>query len=107
MRVINFRLLKVPTHECYMTIHVTLARPCVFENDYTKQRIPFHHHRGLRPSQIKLQETEIVVSRQGVAKFIERYNLSETIARRSESGGQSKGTERCEEACGIIDATRR
>ena len=56
----------------------------------TKQRILFYHQRGgIRPPQIKrlLQEAEgIVVSTRGVAKFIQRYAVSGTTARRPGSG---------------------
>ena len=64
--------------------------------DYAKQRILWHYHRGLRPPQIQrlLRDTEgIISSKRGIAKFIDRYLASGTIARRSGSGRQPKITD--------------
>ena len=57
--------------------------------EYTKHRILFYHQRSIRHPQIKrlLQEAEgIVVSTRGVTKFIRRYAVSGTTARRLGSG---------------------
>ena len=64
-------------------------------SDYTKQRVIFYHHRGLKPPTISshLQEEGITASRVGIYKFLKKYNISLCIARRPGSGRRSKITD--------------
>ena len=64
-------------------------------SDYTKQRIVFYYHRRLKPPSIsrRLSEEGITASRVGIYKFLRKYNISASIARRQGSGRRSKITD--------------
>ena len=63
-------------------------------SDYVKQRIVYHHSRGLRCTAItvKIWEEGWSMTVLGVWKFLKRYEQFHTIARRSGSGRPTKIT---------------
>lgn len=64
-------------------------------SEYTKQRIVFYYHQGLKAPSIssRLREEGITASRVGVFKFLNSYRSSASIARSPGSGRNSKITD--------------
>ena len=73
---------------------------------YEKQRILFYDSEGLQPSQIlsALKVEDIHTTRQTVARFLRRFQQTQTIARREGSGRPFKITARVRE---LVDRAKR
>ena len=73
-------------HELNQVSSVDYKACCIGRNmvfsDYTKQRIVYHYHRGLKPPIISscLSEEGITASRVGIHKFLKNYIASGCIA---------------------------
>ena len=64
-------------------------------SDYTKQRIVFYYHEGLKPPTIssRLSQEGINASKYGIYKFLKNYKLSGSIVRRPGNRRSSKITD--------------
>ena len=73
---------------------------------YEKQRILFYNNEGLKPSQIvsALKVEGICTTRHTIARFIRRYEQTQTIARKEGSGRPSKITAQVKQ---LVDSAMR